>query len=126
MNHKIWPLALLALSQSVLAVEPPTAGSQIQQIPPSPTPQKEVPKISLVPSNTPPTTESNQVKIRVQALDLVGIHVYSEADLINLTGFKSNSEMTLSDLRIMATKIADYYHKNGYFVAQAYLPAQDI
>ncbi len=26
----------------------------------------------------------------------------------------------------MAAKIADYYHRNGYFVAQAYLPAQDI
>ena len=26
----------------------------------------------------------------------------------------------------MAAKIADHYHTNGYFVAQAYLPAQDI
>jgi hypothetical protein len=34
--------------------------------------------------------------------------------------------MTLSGLRAMAARIADYYHKNGYFLAQAYLPAQDI
>ena len=26
----------------------------------------------------------------------------------------------------MASKIADHYHRNGYFVAQAYLPVQDI
>ena len=26
----------------------------------------------------------------------------------------------------MAARIADYYHRSGYFVAQAYLPAQDI
>jgi len=26
----------------------------------------------------------------------------------------------------MATRISDYYHANGYFVAQAYLPPQDI
>ncbi len=39
---------------------------------------------------------------------------------------KPGSQLTLSDLRGMASKIADYYHQNGYFVAQAYLPAQNI
>jgi hemolysin activation/secretion protein len=125
-NNKIWPLALLALSQGVLAVEPPSAGSQLQQIPPAPIPQKEGPKISLVPSTAAIVPESDQVKIHVQSLHVTGMHVYSEADLVKLTGFKSDSELTLSDLRAMAAKIADYYHKNGYFVAQAYLPAQDI
>ncbi len=125
-NNKVWPLALLALSHSVLAIEPPSAGSQLQQIPPSPMPQKEQPKISLVPSDTLPTPQSDQAKIQVQSLHITGMHVYSEAELLNLTGFNQNSQLTLSDLRLMAARIADYYHKNGYVVAQAYLPAQDI
>jgi hemolysin activation/secretion protein len=125
-NHKIWPLALLALSQSVLAAEPISAGSQLQQIPPSPIPQKEVPKLSLVPSDVSTVSESDHVKIFVQRLRVTGSHAYSEADLVKLTGFKLGSELSLSELRIMAARITDYYHKNGYFVAQAYLPAQDI
>jgi len=125
-NHKIWPLALLALSQSVLAAEPISAGSQLQQIPPSPIPQKEVPKLSLVPSDVPAVSESDHVKIFVQSLRVTGSHAYSEADLVKLTGFKLGSELSLSELRVMAVRITDYYHKNGYFVAQAYLPAQDI
>ena len=125
-NHKIWPLALLALSQSVLAAEPISAGSQLQQIPPSPIPQKEVPKFSLVPSDVPAVSESDHVKIFVQSLRVTGSHAYSEADLVKLTGFKLGSELSLSELRVMAARITDYYHKNGYFVAQAYLPAQDI
>ena len=43
-----------------------------------------------------------------------------------VTGFRPGSELTLSELRGMASRIADYYHRNGYFVAQAYLPVQDI
>ncbi len=125
-SNKIWPLALLALSQSLLAMELPSAGSQLQEIPPAPIPQNAEPKINLVPSATPPTPESDQDTIQVQSLHLTGMHVYSEADLLNLTGFKANSELSLAELRSMAASIADYYRKNGYFVAQAYLPEQEI
>jgi len=40
--------------------------------------------------------------------------------LLAVTGFIPGSELSLSDLRGMASKIANYYHRNGYFVAQAY------
>ena len=40
-------VVLLALSQSAFAANPPSAGSQFQQIPPSPIIQKEVPKIQI-------------------------------------------------------------------------------
>ena len=125
-KNKLLPFALLALSQSVFAQQPPSAGSQIQQIPPSPTPQKAVPKISIEPSIEPATAASDAVKIIVNSLRVTGARAYSEAELLAVTGFKSGSELTLSDLRGMASRIADYYHRNGYFVAQAYLPAQDI
>jgi len=57
---------------------------------------------------------------------VTGQTVYSEAELLAVTGFSPGRELTLYDLRVMASKIADYYHRDGYFVAQAYLPAQDI
>jgi hemolysin activation/secretion protein len=51
---------------------------------------------------------------------------YSEAELIAVTGFQPGRELDLRDLREMATKISDFYNRRGYFVAQAYVPAQDI
>jgi hemolysin activation/secretion protein len=59
-------------------------------------------------------------------LRVTGARAYSEAELLAVSGFKPGSELTITDLRGMAARIADYYHQHGYFVAQAYLPAQDI
>lgn len=118
---------LLALSQSAFAADVPSAGSQFQQIPPSPVIQKEVPKIIVEPGITPAIPEStDQVKILVKSLHVIGQTRYSEAELIAVTGFKPGSELTLYQLRAMASKIAEHYRANGYFVAQAYLPAQEI
>jgi hemolysin activation/secretion protein len=127
LNIKLFPIALLALSQSVFAIGPPSAGSQMQEIPPSPLPpQKAVPEIRVEPEKLPANPASDRVKIVVKALRVTGQTLYTEADLIAITGFSPGSELTLTELRGMASKIADYYHRNGYFVAQAYLPVQDI
>ena len=109
-----------------MAQQPPSAGSQIQQIPPAPTPQRAAPKVEVQPSAQSAAAASEGVKITVNRLNVTGAQVYSEADLLALTGFKPGSQLTLSELRGMASRIADHYHRNGYFVAQAYLPAQDI
>ena len=101
-------------------------GGQIQQIPPAPIPQRPVPEIRIEQGNAPAIPASDNVKIPVKSLHVTGQALYSEAELVAITGFSPGGELTLSELRGMASKIADYYHRNGYFVAQAYLPAQDI
>ncbi|NML86246.1 ShlB/FhaC/HecB family hemolysin secretion/activation protein [Polaromonas sp.] len=123
---KLLPFAILALCQTVLAQQPPTAGSQIQQIPPSPVPQKAAPAIRIEPSTAPASPVSDAVKITVNSLRVTGARVYSEAELIALTGFQAGSELSLADLRGMAQKITERYRSNGYIVAQAYVPAQEI
>ena len=123
---KLLPFAILALCQTVLAQQPPTAGSQIQQIPPSPVPQKAAPAIRIEPSTAPASPASDTVKITVNSLRVTGARVYSEAELIALTGFQAGSELSLADLRGMAQKITERYRSNGYIVAQAYVPAQEI
>lgn len=52
--------------------------------------------------------------------------MYAEGALLEVTGFSAGRELTLTDLRSMASKIARYYHLHGYPLAQTYLPAQDI
>ena len=118
--------ALLALSQGAFAQQPPSAGSQIQQIPPAPTPQKAAPALRIEPSAAPATPVSDAVKITVDRLQVTGARVYPEAELLALTGFKPGSELSLGDLRGMALAITQRYRSAGYFVAQAYLPAQEI
>ena len=123
---KLLPFALLALSPSLFAQQPPSAGSQIQQIPPAPVPQKAAPTIRIQPSSAPATPASDAAKIVVNSLQVTGAQTYSEAELVALTGFSPGSELTLADLRGMALKITEHYRSKGYFVAQAYLPAQEI
>lgn len=123
---QLLPVALLALSQGVFAQQLPSAGSQIQQITPSPTPPKMAPDIRVEPANAPAASTADTAKIVVNSLRVTGAASYSDADLLALTGFRQGSALTLTDLRGMAAKITDHYRSNGYFVAQAYLPAQDI
>lgn len=125
-KNKLFPYALLMLSHSVFAAPPPSAGSQMQQIPPTPVPQKMVPGIEVAPGRAPIVSGTESVKIIVSSLKVTGARAYSEAALLSVTGFKPGSELSLADLRGMAARIADFYHRNGYFVAQAYLPEQDI
>jgi hemolysin activation/secretion protein len=119
-------VALLVSNQSVFAAGPPSAGGQFQQIPPPPIIEKAVPKIGIEQGHAPAVLSSDHVKFPVKSLHLIGQTLYSEAKLVAITGFSPGGELTLSELRGMASKIADHYHRNGYFVAQAYLPAQEI
>jgi hemolysin activation/secretion protein len=57
---------------------------------------------------------------------VTGQSLFSEAELVRISGFVPGRKLTIANLRGMAAKIADYYHRQGYFVVQAYLPAQDI
>jgi len=121
-------VSLLALSQSAFAQIqiPPAAGGQMQQIPPPPTLQKAIPEIRIEQVPSAAAAASDQVRILVKSLHVTGQTLYSEAQLIAIAGFSPERELTLNELRAMAAKIADYYHLHGYFVAQAYLPTQDI
>jgi hemolysin activation/secretion protein len=127
LNSKLIPCALLAITHSVFAQQLPSAGSQLQQIPPAPIPQRAQPAILPVPAT--PVTEAGDaasVKITVQRLAVSGSTTYAENALLAATGFVPGSNLSLDELRAMAAKIAAYYHRNGYFLAQAYLPEQDI
>ncbi|HZX50519.1 ShlB/FhaC/HecB family hemolysin secretion/activation protein [Pseudomonas sp. XK-1] len=74
----------------------------------------------------PVTPAVDSAKIQVNSLHLTGQSLYSETELLGLTGFTAGEELSLGQLQQMAARIAAFYHENGYFVAQAYLPAQEI
>ena len=123
---EFFTVALLIFSQNAFAADLPSAGGQIQQIPPLPIQQNAVPKIRIEQGKAPTVPAADQVKILVTSLHVTGQTLYSEPELVAITGFSPGGKLTLPELRGMAAKIADHYHRNGYFVAQAYLPAQNI
>jgi hemolysin activation/secretion protein len=126
MQRKFMTFALLTLSSGVFAAQFPSGGSQLQQIPPSPSLQKAEPEIRVEQSQVPVTPAADSAKIQVNSLHLTGQSLYSETELLGLTGFTAGEELSLGQLQQMAARIAAFYHENGYFVAQAYLPAQEI
>jgi hemolysin activation/secretion protein len=115
-NLKLVTVALLALSQSAFAQTPPSAGGQLQQIPPAPVLQRDLPEIRIQQGGAPVIPALDSVRIIVRSLNVTGQTLYSEAELVAITGFSPGNELALADLRGMATKISDYYHRNGYIV----------
>jgi hemolysin activation/secretion protein len=126
LKTKLLAVSVLALSQSVFAQQPPTAGGQLQQIPPAPATDRTPPEIRIETPGALAAPATNQVKVPVKTLRVTGAKIYSEAELVAIAGFKPGAELSLSDLREMAATIAAHYQKNGYFVARVYLPAQNI
>jgi len=121
-------LALLALIPGATAqlADPPGAGGQIQFVPPAPAPLRPVPEIRIDKGAVPAATVPDQTRVAVRSLRITGQTLYPEAELVSIAGFASPAELSLSDLRGMAARISEHYHRNGYFVAQAYLPPQDL
>lgn len=122
---KYLPYAVLALSQGAFAQQPPSAGSQMHQISPAQVPQLSAPVVVVQPGNAVVPQDVAGLSVLVKRLRVTGASAYSEAALLDVTGFKPGTELTLAELRGMAARIANFYRGNGYFVAQAYLPAQD-
>ncbi len=88
--------------------------------------QKSAPVLPTRPSGTVALPTAAGQRIVVNALHVTGQTRFSEAELIAAADFKPGSELDLAGLRALASKITEFYNRNGYIVAQAYLPAQDI
>ena len=125
-KNKVIPCVLLALSPVVFAQQQPSAGSQLRQIPSVPGQPQVAPAMVVKPLGPAAIAAPDTAKITVNSLRVTGARAYSEAELIAVTGFKPGSVLSLTDLRGMAERITRHYQSQGYFVAQAYLPAQDI
>src|SRR5476651_877579 len=78
----VFAVALLALSQTGFAQNPPSSGSQIQQIPPQPNPQRAVPEIRIEQGNVPAIPPAVGVRFPVTSLRVTGQSLYPEAELI--------------------------------------------
>jgi hemolysin activation/secretion protein len=120
-------MAHCAFAQSI-PVQPAPAQlrSQIQQIPPAPTVSKKVPDIRVERGLLPVIPEPGGPKFAVSSLHIAGATRFPSEKLIEVSGFQPGAELDLAGLRTLAARITAFYNQSGYFVAQAYVPAQTI
>ena len=103
----------------------PNAGSLLQQIPPVVRPETRN-GIDLVGPQQVREPVVEGMRVRVTGVRVTGAALFPEADLIAVAGVSPGSDLTLAELRNAAAEITDFYNQRGYFLAQAYLPPQEI
>jgi hemolysin activation/secretion protein len=125
-NVSILALAFLAAGHGAWAQPAVSAGAQLQQIPPPPVQPRSTPDIRIERGRAPAPPGPPGERFVVKSLRVTGATRFSEAVLIAAAHFKPGEALDLAGLRAMAARISDFYTAHGYFVAQAYVPAQDI
>ena len=121
-------VVVMATVQDAIAAPtaPAGAGGQIQQIPPTLAPERSIPDIRIEHGTQARDIGPAGPSVLVRSLHVTGATLFPEAELIAVAGFTPGKQLDLRDLRAMAARISDFYNRRGYFVAQAYVPAQDI
>jgi hemolysin activation/secretion protein len=117
---------LWVIPHIVQAQPPPTSGGQLLQIPPPPSLPSVEPQISIQRSPLLPVERKDSPTFTVQSLSISGSTVFSEADLLTVSGFKPGADFTFEGLQALAMRITQHYRGEGYLLASAYLPAQEI
>jgi len=124
----ILALSLVA-SLSLQAAQPhvPNIGDALQQVKPPKIKQekKELPKVEM--QKEKPLKEfydSKKIAIKNITVDRV-VHVDYE-DIREIVSAYENRDLSFADIQEIASKITKLYRANGYFVARAYIPEQNI
>ncbi len=124
---RYFALALLVIGRSVDAQQVPTAGGQLQQIPPEVVTPRAPPDIRIDRGQAAAVPDGDAgPAFAAGAMHISGATQFPEAELLGVTNFHPGSRITLNDLRAMAARITTYYNRQGYFLAQAYVPQQTI
>lgn len=125
---------LVLVAQVSWAQTLPSAGGQMQQMPPSPTrPETGTPNLTtrpdplqIQPPMTPAQASASTTLFTLKRLQVTGATAFAEAELLEVAGFEPGRELKLQALQAMAERITQHYRRNGFLMARAYLPAQEI
>jgi hemolysin activation/secretion protein len=125
--------AFLSLCGVALAQQPRQSGPVDQSLEkkkdPKEDPNKPKPKIELEKRAEMTSEDDAKVRIKVERLKVVGNKSVPEADLLDIArapGGVVGKEMTLAELKQAANRITGLYRDQGFGLAWAYIPVQDI
>lgn len=127
-----WALALslpVWCAMSAHAQSTPNIGTVLQQIDPPRAPQTQpAPALPAVGQAPEPamTALAAGPSVRVQTFEVLGNRALPTAELLALLDGEAGKVHTLAQLESLAQKITRHYRAKGYFVARAYIPAQEV
>jgi hemolysin activation/secretion protein len=120
-------LTLSVFSAATLFAAAPNAGEILHQIPSAPSLKQTAPLPKIEQSYTPAMqpTKSN-VKVFIKSIIIHGSTIFSQKELQKLVTEYEGKQLSFADMQKIANIITEYYRSHGYFVARAYLPAQEL
>lgn len=120
----------LLLGIAAHAQTPPDIGNALRQSQPPPmpaAPAPALPPIGTSPPAEPPMTQlPGGPTVAVKALEVDGNRVIDTGTLQALVADGAGKTLGLAELEGLALRITRYYRANGYFVARAYIPTQEV
>ena len=121
-------LTLFAAASLALAQTParPDAGSILEGTKQPATLPKAAPDVLPRVQEPRPALGAPGLKLMVKGFKVTGNSLFSEATLLETVKEFVGKEQTIDGLNDAATKVRAYYRERGYFLAQAYLPQQEI
>jgi hemolysin activation/secretion protein len=89
-------------------------------------PPKEQPKVGVQDRPEMKTGDDTKIKIKVTRFNVTGAQSFTADQLHALVADAEGKEHTLAEIKAVAGRITMHYRQNGYSLAFAYVPAQDI
>ena len=118
----------LGCSAALAQVLPPGIGTtlrEIEQTRPEP-PQQKSPSLQVDQPARPALDADPGVTFPVTSLRITGATAFPESKLLPLVNEFEGADVSLADLERAAARISNFYRQNGFPVARAYVPAQEI
>ena len=122
-------LILAALAGAAMAqVRPPDSGRMLEDSRTGGAPQapRPAPRLEVQEPVRPALTAPDSFRVLVKGFRITRATAFAEAQLTPLLKAYIDRELSLADLEEAAAVITRYYRDRGYFVARAYVPAQEI
>ena len=123
------------LASSLLqAAPPPDAGRLLPSVPLTPAPASGKAPVLVPPAEKTSAVPKSDTRISISGVRITGNTVFSEAQLQALIAPAlasaaepgSARQLSFAELEALADQITAYYREQGYLLARAYLPLQDV
>lgn len=118
--------ASVGAAQAQVRVTPPPNSGQILQEIPKPKTQAPPSTLGLTVEQAKPSNADNTTTFTVSTIEITGNTELPTDTLHALVASGEGKNLTLRDLNTLAERISDAYHRHGYPLATAYVPAQTI
>ena len=130
LSHLSLGLSLAFTTGFVSAQTLPNSGDALRQAQPPFLPAKPTPALPQVGTGqqieAPMAALPSGPTVQVKQIEVIGNRVIATDTLAALVADGAGKTLTLAELEDLAQRITKHYRANGYFVARAYIPAQEV